>query len=398
MIASGTNYDRLSCEIRITRANGDLLKFFQAVEIEAETSMDTLTDTCIVTLPMDNRWVEKDSNGYNQYRMVSGNREGFFSIGDEIEVCYGYNFNNTLEFQGFITEVEPNSPLRLICQDRSWKLKKNRLMFSKPGPVHLKDILPMLIEGTGVEIHPQTYEQSITFGGLSVPGRTTAQLLEEWREMGLISFMKEGKLVIGRSYFSSSAGVYSSSLTKGYIPPVLATNDNVIEDDLRIATIEASEVAIRAVSMQTRSNKSHSVTLVKDPQTPSKMLVVEVHDERLTKSQNEERQSKIIAQVEKRGIFLEDYFIKTHHEINLDKDQLIEAAKAAFPKYLRSGLEGSCLTFGDYPLRVAETICFLDPRSPDKNGEYLVRSLQKSWGAGGIRQRVEIPHKIKNIG
>ncbi|MBC3540421.1 hypothetical protein ACFSC6_11065 [Rufibacter sediminis] len=97
---------------------------------------------------------------------MSGNREGFFSIREEIEVYFGYNFKDELEFQGYITEVIPENPLKLICQDRSWKLKKNRLMFSKPGPVHLKDILPKLVEGTGVAVHPQTHIQNIVFGVL----------------------------------------------------------------------------------------------------------------------------------------------------------------------------------------------------------------------------------------
>ncbi|MBC3540420.1 hypothetical protein ACFSC6_11060 [Rufibacter sediminis] len=54
-VASETGYDRLSCEVRVIRSDGSVIKFFQCVSIEIDTSMDTLTDVATVTLPYDNR-------------------------------------------------------------------------------------------------------------------------------------------------------------------------------------------------------------------------------------------------------------------------------------------------------------------------------------------------------
>lgn len=395
-MGSATGYDRLTCEIRVKKTTGDLIKFYSCVAIEIETSFNTLTDTATVTLPYDNRWIKRDTNGFNRVQMISGNDEGFFSVEDEIEIYFGYNFKNNLEFEGYIVGIGPKTPLKLICEDKMHKLKKNKLMFSTRPNVKLTEILYKLIAGTGVEVHPQTFEQDIIFGKLQVPNWSTAKLLDDWREKGIKSFMKEGKLIIGRSHFSDSSSIYSSTKIKGYIPPTFNTQSNIIEDDLQLNVVSSDGIAIKAVSMFT-SNKTLEITVVLDPNDPAKLMVVEERDERLSKDVNEANQKALAATMEAKGIFIENFTIKTHHETNQNRAQLLETAKAVFPNHIKTGMEGSFTTFGDYSLKPATSIFLLDTLTPDKNGEYLIRDIHKTFGGGGIRQKVSIPYKIRNL-
>lgn len=391
-----SNYDRLTCEVRVrSKANNRLIRFYGVTGIEIETSFDTLTDTATVTLPHDNNWIKKDTNGFSRFQLISGNDAGYFNVGDEIEIRYGYNFQNNLEFEGYVVGIEPRTPLKLICEDKSWKLKKNRLLFSTRPKVTLREVADKLVAGTGVEIHPLTWQQEIVFGKLYVRNISTAKLLDEWREMGLVSYMLDGKLVIGRSYFNDSTN-YNTSLRGNYTPPVFNTEVNITEDKLSINQILAEDIAIRGVSMYT-NNKSLQITMVQDPRDPAKLVVAEERDGTLSKAALEASLKRQAAEMEKRGIFLENYTVKTQHEFNLSRAQLIEAVKAAFPKYLRSGMDGTFTTFGDVSLKPATSVYLLDPKNYDKNGEYLIRSIKKTFGARGIRQTVEIPYKIRNI-
>lgn len=389
-------YDRLTCEVRVkSKDGGQLIKFYGVVGIEIETSFDTLTDTATVTLPYDNKWIKKDVNGFSRFQLISGNDESFFKVGDEIEIYYGYNFQNKLEFEGYITGVEPRTPLKLICQDRSWKLKKNHLLFSTKPNVTLKEVADKLIEGTGVEIHPLTWEQEVVFGKLYVRNISTAKLLDEWRDMGLVSYMLDGKLVIGRSYFNDSTN-YNTSVRGGYTPPTFNTETNIIDDELSIMQVEDEQIAIKGVSMYT-NNTSLGITMVTDPKDPAKLIVAEEVGDHKDKKAVKSSQESWAAKMEKQGIFLENYTLKTQHEFNLNREQLIEAIKASFPKYMRSGMDGSFTTFGDHSLKPATSIYLLDPKNHDKNGEYLIKTITKSFGSGGIRQTVEIPYKIRNL-
>jgi hypothetical protein len=389
------NYDRLTCEIQVKKQTGDLIRFYSCVSIEIESSFDTLTDTATVSLPYDNRWIKKDANGFNRIQMISGNEAGFFTVGDEIRIYFGYNFTNNLEFEGFIAGIEPKTPLKLLCQDKSWKLKKGRLLFSTEGKTTLKEVAPKLLANTGIELHPLSLTQEIEFGKMVVRNISPAALLDEWRDIGLLAYMREGKLVVGRSFFSSGAGNYDTTKMSGYKPETYNTQKDIISDNLVLNTISADEIAVKAVSAI--GNKTLSVTVVKDPSNPSNLLVVEEKDGRLKKEVNESNQKKLTAQMEAKGIYIENYTLKTQHEFNLERAQLIEAAKAAFPRHIKTGLDGTFTTFGDYSLRPATSIYLLDPHNPDKNGEYLIKSVTKTFGSDGIRQVVSIPYKIKNI-
>jgi hypothetical protein len=444
-MATGNNYDRLTCNIQVTRWDGSIVEFYQCVSVELDLSFDTLTDTATVTLPTDNRWIEKDVNGFNRFRMISGNDKGFFSIGDEIKIYLGYNFSNSLQFDGFITEIEPRTPLKLICQDRSWLLKHNHLLFKIDERTSIQKMLPIIVPPElGVEIHPQTYLQDITLDRMVARNISTAKLLENFREIGIISFMKDGMLCIGRSFFASQAGIFQSTehvmvnkdkVPIKFYPPLFNRHENVIEDSLKIVNVTTekrpkrkkeqnplanttygetpyrpthdmafSGVAIRAMSMVDKNN-SFYLTLVPDPNKPGELIIVEDHDERRSDAENERIQKELTGKLEPQGIFLENYFIRSQNEYGLNREELIAAAKSVFPKYHRAGLEGDFTTFGDdklydkasYSLMPATSLYYLDPHNPELNGEYLIKSVSKTWGPDGYRQKVSIPHKVSNI-
>ena len=90
----------------------------------------------------------------------------------------------------------------MICEDEAYKLKFNQLNLSYKEPVKLSEVVDKIVEGTGVEIHPNTRTLDIDLGKLYVRGMSAAQLLKKWKDdFQLLSYISEGKLLIGLSFF-----------------------------------------------------------------------------------------------------------------------------------------------------------------------------------------------------
>lgn len=185
-----------------------------------------------------------------------------------------------------------------------------------------------------------------------------------------------------------------TSNKEGYEPPVFDTEKDIIGDDLKLTTLDVNNIALEAVSMYADNNKL-SLTVVLDPQDPTKLIVVEEKDSRLSDSEQQKIDNQIAKVTEEKAIFSENYQTRTLHEFGLSREALLKAAKDSFNRFGETGLKGSFTTFGDYNLQPAQTVNIIDPRNPDKNGEYIIKDVEKTFGSGGYRMSVDIPNKFK---
>ncbi len=81
--------------------------------------------------------------------------------------------------------------------------------------------------------------------------------------------------------------------------------------------------------------------------------------------------------------------------MKINSDKLVEEAIEYFRSYNLNGISGSVTLFGDFGLYPACQVELVDDRNPAKNGTYIVEEVTTTFGTGGYRQKITIPHKIK---
>lgn len=79
-----------------------------------ESSRNEFTDKATVILP-------------NRLRRKNNQISIEISIGDRIVIQLGYKPDLITEFDGFVAQVDPDSPMKLECEDAMFKLKRNSL-------------------------------------------------------------------------------------------------------------------------------------------------------------------------------------------------------------------------------------------------------------------------------
>ncbi|MEM6734477.1 MAG: hypothetical protein AAF620_00265 [Bacteroidota bacterium] len=400
-----SQYNKISCEIKVTNPGGDFVKFFECISVTVDSSYDTVTDTAKVVLPKHNRWIVKDTSGLNTYVLMDSDgftQRGLFRPGDSIEIKLGYDFNNALVFQGYVTGIDPKRPFALLCEDAAWLLKRKKISLSLRGPRNkLSDFIDQLLDGTGVSLHSVVKPEQITFGKIRFNNVTVAQILNEWKKDGLISYIRDGQLVVGRSFFSNSANILRSSEAPDYTPPTYNLEYDVPADNgdqLILNTIDKRAVAVRAVSRH-QNNKSLTMTVVLHPEEmDDRLIVVQEADTRKTQEEVREDAQRIERDLNNTTINLDQYQTRTLHYYGLERDELLENVMGDFFKIVDTGFGGHFIAFGDNNLQPATTLYVIDPTNTEKNGEFIIKSVHKTFGQDGYWQTVQIPHKFKNYG
>ncbi|AEV34202.1 hypothetical protein Oweho_3251 [Owenweeksia hongkongensis DSM 17368] len=393
-------FNKLTCEVMIKGTGGVTARFLAVNKVKVFQSYKTLTDTAELTMPFDDRWKVKTQDGKQTlYILGRDGIESVFPHGSAIEIKLGYDFKNELVFSGFITGIKPQAPFVLFCEDAAWKLKQNLLNFSTRNGVTLEGVIDQLLDGTGVELHEDVKASEIVFpAGLYVNRMSTAQLLHQWKEkQGLNSFIKDGKLMIGRGFFEIDNSVFKSSLDIDYSPPTINIDEDIPrgKDRLDLQSLTAESLAIRAVSIF-KTNKSLELTIVLHPDKKDEVLVIEEIDTRKTRAKQEQDAKELRQAIGGRSIFPERLQTQSRHHYNLEREELLDRAKAALFDYAQNGLTGSFTTFGDHNLQSGQSIIMVDPMNKEKEGEYLMQDVTKIFGKDGYRQEVTIPHKIND--
>lgn len=397
---SNWGFNKLTSEVTIKGAGGVSARFLGVAKVKVYQSYKNLTDTAELTMPFDSRWKVINKDGKQTlYILGKDGKESVFPHGSEIEIKLGYDFKNELVFSGYVMGIRPQAPFVLFCEDAAWKLKQNQLNFSTRKGVTLEDVIDQLLDGTGVELHEDVKASEIVFpAGLYVNRMSPAQLLHQWKEkQGLNSFIKDGKLMIGRGFFEIDNSAFKSSLNTDYVPPVINVDEDIPrgKDRLDLQSLTSESLAVRAVSVF-KTNKKLEMTIVLDPDKEGEVLVIEETDTRKTRAKQEQDTKELRQAIGGRSIFPERLQTQSRHYYNLEREELLDKAKAALFDYAQNGLTGSFTTFGDHNLKPGQSIVLVDPVNKEKEGEYLVQDVTKIFGKDGYRQEVTIPHKIKN--
>lgn len=308
---------RLTSDIQVGR-----YRLVGAVEVSIESSWDALTDTCILTLP---------KRGVIDRRQVEIAQTDFIRRGDQVSIDLGYDFNNTRRFEGFVSEVQAGSPVKLICEDYAYLLKKDSHTISfKSVSLRslLKQILPKSIQLNTIDVE---------LGQFRISKASTAKVLEEVKSTyRLHSWFRGDVLYAGLAYRNLN------SETK-----IFGFEENIIKDNLTYRRADQVEIKLTATSMLP-SNKKIEIELGDD------------HGEA-------------------RALFF----------YNKDRSTLELLAKEELEKLKVDGYKGKFLSFGEPVVQHGDVVKLRDKRY-GRQGSYLVKKVKVDFSDKGYRQEIEL--------
>jgi len=278
-----------------------IVKKINSVKIESSWKM--LTDTATIILPRNVKYFDK----YNV-------RETF-KKGDNVKIELGYDGKLITEFEGHITRVSADIPIKIECEDEMYMLKKIPVNISLKS-TSLQNLLNKIVPGYSVDA------LEVEVGSQRHAKSTVAKVLKYFKdEYSLYSYMKGKQLVIGKVYADDTD-----------IEPIkLHLEKNVVNNDLNYKNKEDVIIKIIAVSTLKNGNK----------------IEVEIGD-----NDGEERQ-------------LSYYNIKLEAELE-------KLAKEDYKKYKVDGFDGTVTLFGTPVIRHGYKVDLKSDLYPDRNGVYYV--------------------------
>lgn len=386
--------------------------------IEIDDSYTTLVNKCKITLP---RQTIMEASGYDsndvRLNLLIGNPKinPIFEKGQRVTVWIGYdddgsNNLNKKMFDGFIVSVESGNPYVLHCEDMGYMLKKNMIQpYSSPvAGCKLNDIAPMVLNGTGLKLHPLTVKSNIQLGRVSfAQSMSAADVLGFWKKQGLMSFIKfyngTPHLAVSRTFFGTNEEDQLITSDSSEIP-LIDFAENVANDDLTVMQLDYDSIALKAIS-NFPDNTSLEMYIIKDPSDYSKFKIV--NEKKLSKKQYKTTNAVDIddfiknyknASNKQEKFDLSAYNVRTYNEYNVNRDTLIKNAQSAFNRICQTGIEGHITVFGDFGLQSGQMVRLFDARNPERNGVYIVSDVNTNFGVGGYRQKIKIPHKRCELG
>lgn len=314
-------------------------------------------------------------------------------------------------FDGYIVKCSIDEPIEIKCEDLASKLKKINCPNIKPKKdltvVDLfgKDGKYKLLEGSGLQLHPDMYNVEINIGKTPITNDlTVADILTHWADkVRIYSFVRDDGngnpcLMVGRAFFSTT-DKDSIMDHKADIPEILF-DYHVANNGLTLMDTDKNFFAVEATSLEMKGGKQsfYHITIRKNPQYDPKDKNSKPY-QILNETKLSKKAMKAGATVlskSKDKIDLSSYTIVPYmsRKINISHEDLQLEAIKYFEDYNMTGIEGSLTLFGDLALKSATKVKLTDNRHPAKNGYYLISEVSTSFGVDGYRQTLKLPYCI----
>ncbi|MFD2566075.1 hypothetical protein [Pseudotenacibaculum haliotis] len=311
-----------------------VLRFVESVRIES--SWKLLTDSATITLP---RRVLKRVFDKDKIRDV-------FRRGDRVTIELGYydssdNKNQGLktEFEGYITHVSADIPIKIKCEDEMWRLKQVPVNYSKAN-VTLKELLKDILPGYQIDANEGELLGSVRFSET-----TASQVLEKLKQdKNIYSYFKGSTLVSGKIY-SDDSNVESHYFN---------LERNAVSNNLQYRRAEDVKVQFIVRSF-VRGKKSEF-------------------------------------KIGEQGgdVYKLNYVGPSYAEL----DKLKEKAREDYNRVKSDGLEGNFVAFGTPSVRHGEKVELDSTLYLDRVGMYYVEGVNKSFDRSGYRQMIKLDRKV----
>lgn len=434
--------DVLCCKITIGDADpsnpikiNDPIMLTEVQRIEISESYKQLIGTATITFPkgtvyqstiIGNATIEgKDAKRITTEVMEDGviiekrtsqqaMNETSFSIGQRVNIQLGYNGQLRNMFDGYITGYNSENQFEIKCENMAYKLKlKQAPKFESTTTTSVNDLLGEkygLLKDTGFEIHSETKRFDIQIGKVKITDNfTVADILSEWSKYKVYCFLKYDEnspdnmptIAIGRPYSSSKSQPTFPQDSEAK-PFKILFDYHVVQNELKVLKTDPKFLAVTGKALGS-DEKFFEVTVrlnpEYDPATSGSKEFQTVNATQINKKTHKVTGNTTAEGAEtKTKVDLSTYTIVPYMSTNIkiDSDKLVEESIEYFKNYNLNGITGHLVLFGDLALNTAVQVELIDNRNPSKNGIYIVEEVKTTFGTDGYRQKITIPHKVKN--
>lgn len=345
-------------------------------ECEIDSSWKNLTDTCKLKFPKNIFFKRSDGSTFTLQGKAliatDANTAPFFMRGDKITVkaIYWYEDESGNEqtpelreiYTGYVTKINVKMPVEIECEDNMYKLKQiaapNKLF--KASEYYVEKIVKELIGGTGFNFVDAPEGIQTNVGDFRTQNETVAQVLERLRkDYRIESWFR------GNDLHCSGIVYYPSETNPTY--PIFVFQNNIIDDDLVYTRQDDIRLGIKAYSIN--KVELSSTNLSGHKKTSHKRLETTVGS----------------TEGEIRTLYFWDV---------PDVETLKKMATDRLSRFYFEGFRGSFTTFGEPYVKHGDIVTLRDNVMPERNGEYFVRSVTRTTGTQGYRQKIELDIRV----
>lgn len=349
--------------------------------VEITSSWDRLTDMCTIEMPRnivfkrDNRIVENIIQGDNPV----------FNRGDNVVVKLGYDRNLQTVFLGRLSDVNPQRPMILMCEDDMYDLKQNSFVdetvtvgydkdaSGKVIPGTLKDLITKLFTFGAADFIFDPIVADIEIGQYKVKDTTIAKVLENLRsKLGIVSYFR----ITGDESTTFVSGLpYSTE--DNFLIGRSVDSDGVTNFTDADPTINAQRTTLFKFGQNIITDKGLTYKRVDD----QRVLVI---------GKSKQPNNTLIES--KAGDIGGD--IVTINYPGLSQAQLDQFVQDRLTKTKYEGFEGSFEAFLEPKVSHGETVEMINNDIPEKDGVYLIKDVVTTFGTNGARQKITLDNKI----
>ena len=326
--------------------------FDYVTNLVIESSWNTFTDTAIITLP--NKFIRDN-------KVIFAGTNNLFKRGDVVEINIGYFPNLQRRFTGFMNNIRPGTPLVLECEDPMWLLKQINLVSKKFTNVTIKEVIEYATAGLE-NLTIEFDDKDAKIGDFKVDNKgfvnavTVFEVLK--KQFGYNIYFQDGILQVR---------ILNSILSLDKTAHVMDTEFNIIEDNLTFQRDDDVGMVVRFDSKQ----KDNSV---------------------ITLFGFKEKGETVISRTPKQGGIVNSWKVP-----ELSEDLIKQLITRNIDKYIWEGFQGSFMTFLEPTIEHSDRIDYIDPRLPEKDGRYLIKTVVTTFGVDGGRQIVELRNKVGDV-
>jgi hypothetical protein len=187
---------RIVCRIEIEQqgeGRSDTLYFDKVNKVTVTRSYDKQTQTASVILPRN--------VNYNKKNIYEG-ANALMRRGDKIKITAAYHPNETVIFQGYISKINNNVPVELLCEDEMFLLKQVIAPNLTYKTVNLRTFIAKVLTNTNIPFKAINAE----LGQIRLQGASVGKVLQVLRDQyGLYSFFVNGVLRVGLPFYKEEA-------------------------------------------------------------------------------------------------------------------------------------------------------------------------------------------------
>lgn len=257
--------------------------------------------------------------------------------GDKVKIEAGYFPKQKVLFEGYISKISNNIPIEIQCEDEMFLLKQKISPNLSFEDVNLRTLMARVLVNTNQPFRAI----NANLGMVRIQEASIGKVLNTLRDKyGLYSFIRDGVLLVGLPYYPDDA-----------IEQTILFERQIIENNMQYLRSEDVKVKVKGVLISGATQQEISV-----------------------------------------GDEMGD--LRTVFQYSGTLDELRRLCNSYLEQMNYTGWYGKFTTFLEPRMRHGDYVRLVSYKLPERNGTYLIKSVDTTFGINGGRQIVELERRI----